>query len=158
MNKVRVNSYLDKARAAIIHTGMARNNRLEGNYRSQISSFGAAIVMGSLKSAIAFFSQKNGASVDRPKIIVAMYLLVTGEEFDANTVLRDEPAKGEKESEIEKKAWKVFDYVCKNDNYETKEKFCDASIALKLVCNTFSKPEARNNQNENNNAQSGESE
>ena len=117
MNKNRVDSWLLSAKEALKTTGIAdKNGVIEKSYRGQISSFGAAIIMGSFKSAVAFFSEQGGASVERDKLLSAMYLVIFNEE---------------------KSAKQVLDYVCKNDTKELKNKFIDASIAIKLAMNFY---------------------
>ena len=54
MNKKQVNDWILPAQKAIIECGIAENGKVDSAFRGQISSFGAAVVMGSLKSAVAF--------------------------------------------------------------------------------------------------------
>jgi len=116
MNKKRVDSWLLNAKEALIKTEIAKNGAIEKTYRSQISSFGAAVTMGSFKAAVAFFSAQGGASVHREKLLSAMYYVVF------------------KELKTEKQ---VLDYVCENDTRDLRNQFIDASIALKLAMNFF---------------------
>ena len=90
---------------------------MNSSFRGQISSFGAAVVLGSLKSAVAFFAYDGGASVPRSKLLLAIYQVITGTKTDNPGV--------------------VFEYICKYDNRQTKEKFINASIAIKLALNFF---------------------
>jgi len=117
MNKKRVNEWILPARQAIIANGIPENGVIDKTFRGQIATFGAAVVMGSLKSAIAFFAEQNKSSVDRPKLIKAMYQIITDEEAETTQ--------------------EIFQYVCDNYSYELIEKFTDASIALKLAFNFF---------------------
>jgi len=117
MNKKRVNEWILPARQAIIDNGIPENGVIDKTFRGQIATFGAAVVMGSLKSAIAFFAEQNKSSVDRPKLIKAMYQIITDEEAETTQ--------------------EIFQYVCDNYSYELIEKFTDASIALKLAFNFF---------------------
>ena len=117
MNKKRVNEWILPAKNAIIANGIPENGVIDKTFRGQIATFGAAVVMGSLKSAIAFFAEQNKSSVDRPKLIKAMYQIITDEEAETTQ--------------------EVFRYVCDNYSYELVEKFTDASIALKLAFNFF---------------------
>ena len=117
MNKKRVNEWILPAKKAIEDNGILEKGVVKKTYRGQIATFGAAVVMGSLKSAIAFFAEHNKSSVDRPKLIKAMYQII-------------ENKKAETTQEI-------FQYVCDNYSYELVEKFTDASIALKLAFNFF---------------------
>ena len=119
MNKKRVNEWILPAKKAIEDNGILEKGVVKKTYRGQIATFGAAVVMGSLKSAIAFFAEQNKSSVDRPKLIKAMYQII-----DENH------QKAENTQE-------VFQYVCDNYSYELVEKFTDASIALKLAFNFF---------------------
>lgn len=118
MNKKRVNDWIAPAKKAIEECGISKDGKVEKSFRGQISSFGAAVVMGSLRAAVAFFSEQGQAEVDRSKLIVAMYYILSG---------------GEKKKPVE-----VFGYICaQNDDAKTKEEFIDASIALKLALNFF---------------------
>ena len=116
MNKKRVNAWILPAKEALIKTEVANNGKIKKTFRGQISSFGAAVVMGSLPAAVAFFSAKGGSSVERQKLIEAMYYCITGELLEAKDVLQ---------------------IVCDNNSNELREKFTDASIALKLAMNFF---------------------
>lgn len=117
MNKNRINNWILPAQEAIKDNGMVEHGVVNKTYRGQISAFGAAVVMGSLKSAIAFFSDPEKASVDRTKLIKAMYQLIT-EKANAQP--------GE-----------IFQYVCDHDGYATEELFTDASVAIKLALNFY---------------------
>lgn len=117
MNKNRINNWILPAQEAIKDNGMVEHGVVNKTYRGQVSTFGASVIMGSLKSAIAFFSDADKASVDRTKLIKAMYQIITG-------------TKNAEPSEI-------FKYVCDHDDYTTEEKFTDASIAIKLALNFY---------------------
>ena len=123
MNKKRVNSYIPLAQDAIRKVGIAdKEDKVDGNYRSHISSFGAAIILGSLKAAVAFFSTKGSSDVERPDLLRAMYYIITNGEIllDANRVD------------------KVLKYVCNVENeIALKESFINAAVALKLALNSF---------------------
>lgn len=119
MNKNKIDSLIPKAFEAIQETGIAKEGKINSAYRGQISRFGAAVSMGSLLSAIAFFKDQGGASVDRTKLINAMAQVL-----------------GEKD---------LYTYVLaqmgnsKNKNAEMKcrEEILEAAIALKLAMNLF---------------------
>lgn len=116
MNKKRINDWLLVAKEALEKTGVAENGEIDKTYRGQISSFGAAVVMGSLPAAVAFFSEQGGASVKREKLIQAMYYCISGKNL---------------------KAKEILEIVCKNNSNDLREKFTDASIAVKLAMNFF---------------------
>lgn len=116
MNKKTVNSYIPKAKQALEQFKIAEGGKISKNFRGQISSFGAAVVMGSLPAAVAFFADQGSAEVDRSKLVSAMYYCV---------------------KEEEKTPAEVLEYVCKNNTAQTREDFINASIALKLAMNFF---------------------
>ena len=116
MNKRRVNEWLLPAKTALIKTEIAVNGKINKTFRGQISSFGAAVIMGSLPAAVAFFSEQGGSTVERQKLVKAMYYCITGELISPD---------------------KILEYICKNNNNELREMFTDASIALKLAMNFF---------------------
>lgn len=117
MNKKRVNDWIVTAKDAIDKCGISESGKVKKGFRSQIASFGAAVVMGSLKAAVAFFVEQGQAEVDRSKLISAMYYIIF--------------------KEI-KTPVEVFQYIVgQSDEVKTKEEFIDASIALKLALNLF---------------------
>lgn len=59
MNKNVIDNSISIAYEAINKAGISNNGRINKSYRGQISTFGAAIVMGSLESAICYFSEKR---------------------------------------------------------------------------------------------------
>ena len=80
MNKRVVDSWLSVAYNAIEKCGISEMKDgvkcIQRTYRSQISNFGAAVTMGSIKSAVAFFSQQGKAVADRPKLLQAIIITV----------------------------------------------------------------------------------
>ena len=74
MNKAKVDRLLPLAYQAIIYTGIReKDGSVQKSFRGQVSTFGASVSMGSLLAAIAFFSDKGGADVDRGKILDAIF-------------------------------------------------------------------------------------
>ena len=64
MNKKRVDGWILTAKKAIEETGISKDGRkVEKGFRGKISSFGAAMVTGSFKSAVAFFVDKGDSGV-----------------------------------------------------------------------------------------------
>jgi len=118
MNKKRVDEWIPKAKEALQKFGIAtKDGKINSTYRGQISAFGAAIIMGSFKSAIAFYSNKGSSDTERPALIRAMYYIVTDEIKDIS---------------------EIYDSIIKTaDVKQLQEKFVDASIALKLAMNFF---------------------
>lgn len=123
MDKKKVEEYLEKAYSVLNETyvldGLAsfrfsENGTIKKAYRSQISSFGAAVQMGSLKTAVAFFSKQGNSAVRRDALMIAIYRIIEPE--------------GQKN---------LFDFVNTNNDFETKEKILSASVALKLAMNLY---------------------
>ena len=127
MSIQRINDWIVYGKEALVALGVAKNGKIEKTFRGQISSFGAAVSMGNLKSAVAFFSQKAGASVEREKLISAIWYVW-------------QRSMDKKKEEIEVSdidTNKIFDYVCANDSVQLKNAFLDASVAIKLAMNLF---------------------
>mgnify|MGYP000825741440 FL=1 len=94
---------------------------IEKAFRGQISSLGAAVEMGSLLSAVAFFSSQGSSPTDRTKLMEAIYLLLTGNE-----------KKDIKENET------LLRYVAQNpNNQQLKREVIDAAVAIKLAMNAY---------------------
>lgn len=116
MNKKQVNEWIPSAKKAVEEYGIAENGKVDNKFRGYISSFGAAVILGSFKSAAAFMAHKGESNVERNLLICAMYKIINGEDISSE---------------------EVFRYICKNNNRRTKEDFINASIALKLSLNYF---------------------
>lgn len=103
-------------------------NKIKKTYRSQISSFGAAVTMGSFKAAIAFFSKDVEKGISRSELIRAMYYIIhyaEGQDNDRNWKTA-EAILGE-----------IISISDRDTLSKTKESFLNASIALKLAMNAF---------------------
>ncbi|MEE1518169.1 MAG: type III-B CRISPR module-associated protein Cmr5 [Lachnospiraceae bacterium] len=136
MNKKVINDEIQYAYNALISAKIVSDsNKINKAYRGQISTFGAAVQMGSLKAAIAFFmkdasgSGKNGQEVHRSKILDAILCILK----DMGKV--DENTKG------------LFAYVSNkvsnNEEDACREEIINASIALKLAMNLFELSDGR---------------
>jgi CRISPR-associated protein Cmr5 len=127
MSIQRVNNWIGFAKEALEELEIAKDGKIVKTFRGQISSFGAAISMGNLKSAVAFFSEQAGASVPREKLIRAIWFVIK----------RSEGATIEEINKSHIKTNSIFEFVCKNDSTALKKDFLDASVALKLAMNLF---------------------
>ena len=121
INKAKVDQWIPKARAAIADAKILNDNgKLDSGYRGQISAFGAAVSMGSVLSAVAFFSKKGSDKdhdsqrkendYDRSKLIDAVRKII-----------------GCSES---------LDKFAQTDK-DAKEQILHAAIALKLAMNLY---------------------
>ena len=118
MNKKAVDRLIPMAQEVLKEVKIVENSKILNTYRGQVSTFGAAIINGSLISAVAFFSNDGNASVERKKIIEAIRLLIPEA----------------------KKYNNLFEYVKKkgkNNEKAVKEEILNAAIALKLAMNLF---------------------
>lgn len=123
MNKKTVNDMIPYAYEALRESGIAKNGRIDKKYRGQISSFGAAITMGSLLSAVAFFSDKGSAEVDRQRLMDAILYILKYQKKCGDDIK------------------KLYEYVNKqkdnSSNYKAKENIINAAISMKLAMNLY---------------------
>lgn len=125
MNKKIINQEMQYAYDALAESGIAKDGKIEKTYRGQISSFGAAVTMGSLLPAIAFFSkdaesgQKEGSDVQRSKLMKAVLCVL------------------KKDDKAAKNVETLYDYAFKEDKDIAKENILNAAIALKLAMNLY---------------------
>ncbi|MEG1106916.1 MAG: type III-B CRISPR module-associated protein Cmr5 [Eubacterium sp.] len=130
MNKRIINEMIPKAYTVLETVKIAKNGKINENYRGQISSFGAAVIMGSLLPAVAYFSEKGDADVDRTKIIKAITHLLYNNEKNVDKLnlfgtLKNQIGQGKN----------TVDTLL-DENY-IKEKVINAAIALKLAMNLY---------------------
>ena len=122
MDKKKVDALIPMAVDVLKDVGIANdNNEINRAFRGQISTFGAAIINGSLISAVAFFSNDSeSVKVKRSKLMDAIYMLI----------------KNNKDN-IEKNA--LFSYVkdTTEPEMDKREKIINAAIALKLAMNIY---------------------
>lgn len=120
MSKKRINDFLPFAYEGISKTKLYDNekDKVIGNCKAQITSFGAAVNMGSLLSAIVFFSNNNKSKIERVELMKLIYYVIK---------------KGNQDFE-EIKSYDLFNYA--NDN-NVKQEILDAAIAIKLAFNLY---------------------
>ena len=127
MSVQRVNDWIVYGKEALTEIGIAENGKIVKTFRGQISSFGAAISMGNLKSAVAFFSEQAGASVPRENLLRAIWFVLKRSEGVAKEKILCSPIQTDD----------IFTYVCEHDSVTLKNQFLDASVAIKLAMNLF---------------------
>lgn len=118
MNKNTINQEIELAYEALSDSGIAVNGKIDKAFRGQISSFGAAVTMGSLLSAIAFFSDKGSASVDRTCLMDAILRIL------------------KKENKAPDNCRNLFSYARQGGD-NCREDIINAAIALKLAMNLY---------------------
>lgn len=122
MDQKAIDSLVEPAYEILNDVGIAKGGKVSKSYRAQISTFGSAIINGTLLSAVSFFSTQEGASVDRSKLMEAIKLIINKDNKDDKETL--------------------FEYVKKNtpdvgENRQLKAKIMYAAIALKLAMNLY---------------------
>ncbi|MGN0287494.1 MAG: hypothetical protein ACI4B6_07490 [Atopobiaceae bacterium] len=137
MSNARVERMIPSARDAIIKAGISEGGSVKKAFRGQISTFGAAITMGSLLPAVAFFSDQGSAEVDRTKLMKAIMLVLQKEEG----LLGDFAKRYDKLLDLCTEVCNVpyAEGVCANELSapQLREGVIDAAIAIKLAMNYF---------------------
>lgn len=126
MNKIAIDRNLPYAYKAIIDAEISEDGKVNKSYRGQISTLGAAITMGSIKSAICFFSEKanNNSDVDPSKLLKAI-----------SYVLKNSEDTRERYKKVDD--FKVYILNSDLDIEALKEDIINAAIAIKLAMNLF---------------------
>lgn len=119
MNKEVINDEIVLAYDAIRDTGIAnKEEEVQKTYRGQVTSFGASVLMGSLLSSIAFFSDDTKSSVNRALILEAIYQIL------------------QKQGKVKENEENLFAYAKANQD-KGKEEILNAATALKLAMNLY---------------------
>lgn len=116
MGKKRVERWIPVARKALTECEIENGGKIDDMFPGRAASFGAAIISGRLRSAVAFFSQRGNAAIDRRKLVSAAYYCISGKNLDAE---------------------KVLEYVYDNESPDLKEQFLDALSAIRYAMNFF---------------------
>lgn len=129
MNKTMIDKMLPVAYTAIEKSGLSNNGKVNKSYRGQISTLGAAITMGSINSAICYFSKdaNNDSEVSRSKLLKAIeYVLNNNSDTKSNYMNKD--------NGLENYVLKITEPA---ELLRVKEDIMNASIAIKLAMNLF---------------------
>jgi len=117
---MKIAEMIGKAIEKLYNVGIVQTDeKTKGKYvnksfRGQISSFGAAVQMGSLVSAVAFYSSQGGAKTDRSKLMDAIYELIKPKNSNGENLLQ----------------------LVVNKEV-TKQQVLDAAVAIKLAMNAY---------------------
>ena len=124
MNNRQVEKLLPKAIETLNQSDILKTDEqgdyIEKGFRSQISSFGAAVTMGSFRAAVAFFGNNGESDVDRAELIRAMYYMTKGGWLSAQDIVKE-----------------IASIRNRAQLAQMKEDFLNASVALKLALNSF---------------------
>lgn len=145
---MKIDELIANAIPILKNTGIVKKDEKTGeeyilrSFRGQISSFGAAVEMGSLLSAVAFFSKKGGSDTDRQLLMRAIYLLIINDT--------------ETEIDVKSEQSELLLFVIEHRNEpELKKNIIDAAVALKLAMNAYElrdKEDKKDNKEEDANA------
>lgn len=108
-----------------------KTHSIPRSFRSQISSFGAAVTTGSLTAAVAFFSEQGKSKTDRSLLMDALYVMLAMDKDTLNTATREQ---------ISEKLGKssLLNYVIGiNNQSHVKQEILDNAAALKLAMNAY---------------------
>lgn len=128
MNKKIIDECIPIAYQALQDSGIVEKGedgikKIDKKFRGQISSFGAAVTMGSLLSAVAFFSDKGSSKVDRFKLMDAILI-----------VLKERG----KASDTQNKLYEYINAEYENTSEEVvREEIINVAIAIKLAMNLY---------------------
>ncbi len=120
MATYRINSYIPAAINYIKDEGLLEEGKVDKAFRGRISQFGAAVQLGSLKAAVAFYSEQGGSATDRSILMKIIYRLVYLTPEDKTNV------------EAKDLLLKVV-----NEGDLHKEEILDAATAIKLALNAY---------------------
>lgn len=133
-NKKRIDSYIPDAIKALDFSGIAKEGKVDKSYRGQISSFGAAVTVGSFKQAVAFFSQdaKNGASkIGRSNLILAIDYILNHDSYP------DKMNDSEKEKRINSARDNILNMTDEKALKALESQYLDAAVAVKVAMGVY---------------------
>lgn len=129
MQNNRIEKLLPVAYDALKNNGtIVKGNEIEKALRGQISSFGAAILTGSLASAVAFYSNQGHAKTPRQALLDVIFQILK-----EGKLLHVKDQDAIKSGDVQD----LKDLVLASEDPELQEKITDASIAIKLAMNFF---------------------
>lgn len=114
-----------------------KTHSIPHSFRGQISSFGAAVTMGSLTAAVAFFSEQGQSKINRSLLMDAIYVMLTMKKDELNKIESEELTKKLKEKGKSCLLDHLLEYMKKNNQDYIKQEILDNAAALKLAMNAY---------------------
>lgn len=145
-NKRKIDEYIPKAIDILsMNKKIVKDGKIEGGFAGQIATFSVAVSMGSLLSAVAFFSEKKQSAVERQELMNVIYEIITGKtaKEEGSNLLSHTKKKYEETHPKDKSSKGLFEYA------EFQRDILNAAIAVKLAINFFEK--VKENESENGN-------
>jgi len=152
-NKRKIDEYIPKAINSLSNNRkIVKDGKIASGFAGQIATFSVAVSMGSLLSAVAFFSEQKQASVERQELMNVIYEIITGEvsEIKKETDNKDPKLLSYVKKKYEEKEEK-YEETNKNKILEYRrfqEDILNAAIAVKLAINFFHKIEKEDKMDE----------
>ncbi len=124
INRKKVDSLIPKAIEAITNAfGVEIGGKVRNEYRGYISSFGTAVRMSGIKTAVCIYSKKTESDEDKSKIVRMIYYMLNDS--------------GDNENIDENKAKEYLLEKIKEDEIKAKNEILEAAVAIKLALNLF---------------------
>ena len=134
-NKRKIDEYIPKAIDSLSkNTKIVKNGTIASGFVGQIATFSVAVSMGSLLSAVAFFSEQKQARVERQELMNVIYEIITGENL--NTTKDSEP---KLLAHVRKKYEETYKNKTILEYRRFQQDILNAAIAVKLAINFFQK-------------------
>lgn len=119
MNKATINRELPFAYDAISECGISEDNKtVQKTYRGLVSSFGAAVTMGSLEAAVCYFSDNGNSDVNRSALTDAILKIL------------------KKDGKVKQTCETLYEYASSKAS-DREENIVNAAIALKFAMNLY---------------------
>lgn len=119
MNKYVVDREMGFAYDELKKSEISYDGKIKKAFRGQVATFGAAVSMGSILSAVAFFSNDGSASVERSQLLSVIYNVLADDGIIDRSSCSD-----------------LFAYA-RSGKRDVKENITNAAIAVKLAMNLF---------------------
>lgn len=140
-NKRKIDEYIPKAIACLCkNKKIVKDGKIKSGFAGQISTFSVAVSTGSLLSAVAFFSEKKQATVDRQELMNVIYEIISRESAERKNTDDSKAVLLSYVKEVyEKTHGQGKDANFLLDYEEFKQDVLNAAIAVKLAINFFQK-------------------
>ena len=129
-----IESKVDDARKIIENSGILDDGKIKKIYRSYLSSFGAAVIMGTSNAAISGFWNSGGAnengSTDKHIVVSWILSLLSGIELN-------------REKDEDEKVKPSLNEVLANFSKYDQEEILNAAASLKVACDLFEREDDR---------------
>lgn len=134
MNKSKIDELIPEAYEALSIVEIARDNKINKAFKGQIATLGAAIIMGSLMSAVAYFMDNGQAKVKRNKILQAIWVMLE-KEYATKVESNDKKPKDKMQYALE--LFQKIKDTKKEEETVLKNNILESLLAIKLAMNLY---------------------